>query len=258
MKNKFKYANLVYITLIIIFSLSLIYSSIKIFWWYKSNKENTKIKDEISDFIEVEEPTDIEGSIETEESTVKYKVDFTALKEMNTDVVAYLKVNNTKIDYVVVRGKDNSYYLKHNLNKEYNFAGWIFSDYRNKFDETDKNIVIFGHDTKDGSMFGSLKNILNSEWYDNEENMDVILVTENGTYIYKVFSVYKIKNEEYYINTVFNSEREYSNFLNTIKNRSIKNFNIELNSDDKILTLSTCANGGINRIVLHAKLDSNK
>ena len=81
---------------------------------------------------------------------------------------------------MVVNGNDNSYYLKHNFNKEYNIAGRIFSDYHNKFDETDKNIVIFGHNTKDGSMFGTLKNVLDKSWQENRDNLEIILITEIG------------------------------------------------------------------------------
>lgn len=106
---------------------------------------------------------------------------------------------------------------------------------------------------RDGSMFGSLKNILNEEWYNNTENMNITFLTENGNYIYKVFSIYKIESEDYYIKTNFKNDADYEKFLNIIKNRSIKNFDVKLNVDDKILTLSTCANNNKYRVVLQAK-----
>ena len=123
----------------------------------------------------------------------------------------------------------------------------------NKFDNTDKNIVIYGHNMRDESMFGSLKNILNKEWYNNAENNNITFLTEKENYIYKVFSIYKIESEDYYIKTEFKNDEDYEKFLNTIKNRSIKNFDINLNINDKIITLSTCANNNKYRIVLHAK-----
>ena len=132
-------------------------------------------------------------------------------------------------------------------------AGWIFADYRNKFDGTDKNIVVYGHNRKDRSMFGSLRNVLNSGWYNDEKNHDIIFITQNQNCIYKVFSVYQIEKESYYIKTEFSSNSEFEKFLKTIKSRSIKNFETNVSRKDSILTLSTCAGNDNDRIVLHAK-----
>lgn len=175
------------------------------------------------------------------------------LKDENSEFVAWIKVNNTNIDYPVVKTSNNSFYLNHSFDKSVNSAWWIFADYKNKFDGTDKNIAIYVHNMRDGSMFGSLKNILNEEWYNNTENMNITFLTENGNYIYKVFSIYKIESEDYYIKTNFKNDADYEKFLNIIKNRSIKNFDVKLNVDDKILTLSTCANNNKYRVVLQAK-----
>ena len=187
----------------------------------------------------------------------KYIVDFKKLKSENSDVVAYIKVNNTNIEYPIVKTSNNNFYLNHSFDKSKNSRGWIFADYKNKFDNTDKNIVIYGHNMRDESMFGSLKNILNEEWYNNAENKNITFLTEKGNYIYKVFSIYKIESEDYYIKTNFKNDEDYEKFLNTIKNRSIKNFDINLNINDKIITLSTCANNNKYRVVLHAKKVNN-
>ncbi|MBR6640742.1 MAG: class B sortase, partial [Clostridia bacterium] len=152
----------------------------------------------------------------------------------------------------VVQAKDNSYYLRKNLDKKYNIGGSIFMDYKNKLDGTDKNIVIYGHNMKNDSMFGTLKNILKEEWYNNEENYIINLTTEKEEKKYKVFSVYKIKTEDYYIDTEF-KENEFEKFINTLKDRSIKDFGTEIDEQDNILTLSTCADNNAYRIVLHAK-----
>jgi sortase B len=157
------------------------------------------------------------------------------------------------VEYPVVKSTNNSFYLNHSFDKSKNSAGWIFADYKNKFDNTDKNIVIYGHNMRDGSMFGSLKNILSSDWYDNEENTNITLYTENGERIYKVFSIYKIESEDYYIKTEFSNENEFEKFIEKLKKRSIKNFNIDISKEDSILTLSTCANNNKYRVVLHAK-----
>ncbi|MBR5369992.1 MAG: class B sortase, partial [Bacilli bacterium] len=191
------------------------------------------------------------------EITIKdnsYKVDFKSLKEKNSDTVAYIKVNNTNIDYVVVQTNNNDYYLKHNFNKEYNVAGWVFMDYRNKLDGTDKNIIIYGHNTKDNSMFDSLKNVLTKEWQTNKDNLFITLITESNEYKYQVFSTYEIKPEDFYITTNFKSTDNYVYFLNKISSRSNYNYKVELNEFDRILTLSSCLGEGQTRVVLHARL----
>ena len=239
---KKKYRVLLFVIFILICLIGLIYSLTNIINWKKDVDDNKDIVEEIKENITIDEEDD------------SIKIDFKSLKEQNSDVIAYIKVNGTNIDYVVVKGNDNSYYLKHNFNKEYNIAGWIFADYHNKFDETDKNIVIFGHNTKDGSMFGTLKNVLDKSWQENKDNLKITLITEKGQYKYQVFSTYSITPEDYYINTIFNSDDEYSKFINKIKSRSNYDYNVEVDSNDKVLTLSSCIGDGKKRVVLHGKL----
>ena len=240
-----KKTNIPIIILMIFFIILLFFSGTKIVIWYMNNQNNKKISDEIAEFVTVDETK--------EDDEEKYVVDFEKLKEKNSDIVAWLKVNGTNIETTVVKTTNNDYYLTHNFNKEYNSAGWIFADYKNKVDGTDKNIVIYGHNMRDDSMFGSLKNILNSDWYDNEENTNITLYTENEKCIYKVFSIYKIESEDYYITTEFENDKKFEQFVNTIKKRSIKEFDIDVSESDNILTLSTCANNNKYRVVLHAK-----
>ena len=114
------------------------------------------------------------------------EINFEELKSQNSDTVFYLKVNNTNISYPVVKYSDNNYYLNHSFDKSKNSAGWLFADYKNKLDGTDKNIVVYGYNRRDGSMFGTLKNILNKEWYDNTDNMDIVYMDIRGKHIYKV------------------------------------------------------------------------
>lgn len=226
----------------LIFITMLIYSLVQITIWYINTNQNQKIEKEIQNSI----------TIETSINNETYNIDFNALKQTNTDAVAFLKVNGTNIEYIVVKGNDNEHYLNHNFEKKYNKAGWIFMDYKNKLDGTDKNIVIYGHNMRDGSMFGTLKDTLKEEWYNNEENKYITLITENEQLTYQIFSIYQIEKEDYYINTNFTIE-EFELFIKTIKERSIKDFNTDLTTQDSILTLSTCANNNKYRVVLHAK-----
>lgn len=231
----------------VFFIIGIITSITYITNWYISNKQNEKLTEKASNAVTIEEITTEENVIVSE-----YKIDFQELKKINNEVVAWLKVNGTEIEYPIVQTKDNKYYLKRNLEKKYNIAGWVFLDYKNKLDNNDKNIVIYGHNVKDNSMFGSLKNVLTEEWINNKDNHIIEFITESENQKYQVFSVYKIKKEDYYIKTDFN-ESEFSSFIKKIKQRSIHNFNINVTEEDTILTLSTCATNDNYRVVLHAK-----
>lgn len=241
-KNKKKNCKKIYIFFLIIFLIMFLISLYKIIEWKIYNNADEKILEELENTI----------NIEAYDDDLTYNIDFKTLKEKNHDMVAWIKVNGTSIEYPVVQTTNNNYYLKYNFYKEYNPSGWIFADYRNKLDGTDNNIIVYGHNVKDGSMFNSLKNVLKSEWYENKDNSKIIFVTENEIQQYEVFSVYKILDEGYYIKTEFENN-EFGNFLNTIKKRSIYDFNVELSETNQILTLSTCASNNAYRIVVHAK-----
>ncbi len=237
-----KKKNKILITLIqIVLIAVIIFSGIKIIEWIKSNKKNKDIMSEIKENVVINN--------EMDSNNEEYKIDFAKLKQKNSDAIAWIKVNGTDIDFPVVKGTDNSYYLTHNFDKEKNKAGWIFADYRNKFDGTDKNIIIYGHNMKNGSMFASLKDVIKEEWYNNENNKYIALITENENCKYQVFSVYQIETEEYYLQTNISNFKE---FVEKIKGRSKKDFNVDIKETDSILTLSTCADNTKYRVVLHA------
>ena len=230
---------------LIIFLCLMFFSGHKIITWIIENNQSKQLVEEVANTVTV--------VIEKETKKEKYDIDFKSLKEKNADVVAWLKVNGTNIEFPVVQGTNNYYYLTHSLDESVNSAGWIFMDYKNKLDGTDKNIVVYGHNRRDDSMFGTLKNILNEEWYENKENYIIPFITENKKSEYQVFSIYTVEAEDYYITTEFDSTAEYDEFIDDIENRSIKNFGINVKSSDNILTLSTCADNSKYRVVLHAK-----
>ncbi len=185
----------------------------------------------------------------TVEKDEHINVDFDELKKINSDTVGYINVPNTNVDYVVVKGKNNDYYLKHNFNKKKNIAGWIFADYRNRIDGEDNNLIIYGHETHDGSMFGSLSNLLEEDSINNN-NLVINFITTSGAKQYQVFSIYTIKPEEHYITTEF-KKNEFEEFKKEMKERSKYKVDIDI-SDKNIITLSTCANHGAKRLVVHA------
>jgi len=233
---------------LIVFIILLIFSSIKVFNYIRDSNKNKAITDKISKSIIVEDTSDNNKN----EKNNKYKIDFKTLKEQNSDTIGFIKVNGTDVETVVVKGNDNNYYLSHNFEKQSNVAGWIFADYRNKLDGTDKNIIIYGHNMRNNTMFGTLKNILSKDWQENEENRFITFVTENEESTYEVFSVYQIEAEDYYIKVDFSKEG-FKEYIDDMKSRSRFDFNVDVNEDDSILSLSTCANDNKYRVVLHAK-----
>lgn len=218
----------------------------QLIYWYIENKKNNNMLDDIMSGQTTED-------VVVGDETIKVlRPDFDELLEKNGDTVGWLTVKGTRINYPVVHYKDNDYYLTHSFDKSYNSAGWIFANYINKFDGTDKNISIFGHNRRDGSMFCTLKDTIKKEWYTNPDNYTITFDTPSGIGVYKVFSNYQIRSESYYLTNSFKDEQEYKTFLNTITSRSVYNYGIKPNENDKIITLSTCANDNTYRVVLHA------
>lgn len=266
-KKKRKIKRWVWIFFLVIFICIIIFSSIKIILWMKDNKETSDTVNNINKITNIEEKKDDENTELVNEPEDKSKendywyyikfplidVDINALKSKNSDTIGWINVNNTNINYPYVQGKDNSYYLTHSYDKSYNEAGWVFLDYRNSSALSDKNNILYAHSRLDKTMFGSLSKTLKSNWYNNKDNHIIRLSTESENTMWQIFSVYKIPEESYYITTNFNTDSEYETFLNTIKERSIHNFNTTLTVKDKILTLSTCYSD-TERTVVHAKL----
>lgn len=259
---KKKYA----IVLFILFATLSIYSVSNIIRWIFDNKNTAKELEKINENVEVDE---VEDSVNTqiinppeEKLDNPYwdyikmnliNVDFAQLKAQNNDTAGWIQVNGTNINYPFVQTTDNSYYLKKDFNKKYNSAGWVFMDYRNNLQNFDKNTIIYAHGRINGTMFGSLKNIIESNWYSNKNNHIVKISTEYENTMWQVFSIYRIPETSDYLKTTFNDNEKYIDFLNMIQNRSEFKFDVSLNEKDKILTLSTCYKES-DRVVLHAKL----
>lgn len=265
-KIKIKWKNIILILIIITSFITLLISIFNIIKWkIDSNKTNYEITN-IQENINVEEIQDTENTeiiepvIEVPKENPYWdyinmnmiNVDFNGLKRTNPDVVGWLKVNGTNINYPFVQSSDNDYYLTHSFNKSYNGGGWVFLDYRNN-GTNNKNTIIYAHGRSDKTMFGTLKNVLNNGWLNNTNNYVIKISTETENSLWQIFSVYRIPTTSDYLQTNFNDETEYQNFLDMIKDRSSHNFDTNVASTDNILTLSTCYNNS-DKIVVHAKL----
>lgn len=257
-KNVTKKKFHLFLSLIMLVSLvAIIWSSYNIVVWYFENKKSSEMIEDIRSSISFEETVIIDDetvTIDGEPQKERKAVDFSELLEKNPDTVGWIKVNNSQIDYPVVQSTDNSFYLNRSFDKSYNSAGWIFADYRNKFDGTDKNIVLYGHHRKDGSMFGTVKNALDTSWCENENNQIITFYTPTGTLHYQIFSSYKVPAENYYTTIGFSNTLEYINFLKELERRSVYNYNVALDENLSIITFSTCGATSKHRFVIHAQL----
>ncbi|MEG1892615.1 MAG: class B sortase [Bacilli bacterium] len=268
LRLKKKY-NIMIASILFVVSISfLLLSSYKLYNWCKDNfkvKEVTKniVDDTIIDEIKDSSNTIIFNEPEKIDPKNDYwdyikvplmNVDFNELLKKNKETVGWLKVNGTSINYPFVKTTNNEYYLTHAIDRTRNNAGWLFMDYRNNTKEYDKNTIIYGHARVNNTMFGTLKKILNTSWQENKDNQVIKISTPYENTSWQVFSVYSIPVESYYLQTNFNNNEDYLDFLKTINERSFHKYDVSLNEMDKILTLSTCLNDVNSRVVLHAKL----
>lgn len=180
---------------------------------------------------------------------------FHALHEINNDIVGWITIEDTIIDYPIVQTTDNEYYLNQNYREEKSRAGSIFMDYRNNLYTENENIILYGHRMKDETMFSQLTKYENKDFFDTHKY--VYFDTLFGSYNAEVFAVYYTTTDFDYIQTEFNSKEEYKQLLDEIKVKSFFESDIEVNENEQIITLSTCdytLDPDEGRFVVHAKV----
>lgn len=264
--RKIKWTNVLLVSFMFLCISLLIISINEGINWYKDSKN---IDEQINEIITKSNLTIVSDGINTEiinqanaDEFDPYwdyikmnliNVDFEELINDNSDTVGWIQVNGTNINYPIVQTTNNEYYLTRAFDKSYNDAGWVFMDYRNNAEDFNKNTIIYAHSRLDKTMFGSLKNILRSGWLDDSDNYVIKLSTPYENTLWQVFSVYHLPTTSDYLKVNFTSDSDYNDFLNMISSRTAYNFGTSVNTDDKILTLSTCyAND--EKLVVHAKL----
>lgn len=237
---------------IIICIIVIIFSSYNIIAWFIENNKGTKTLANIKN----ETTITYENISINNEVIQKPSYDFTNLLTKNDNTIGWIHVNNTNIDYPVVQYTDNDYYLNHSFDKSENSAGWIFADYQNKCNNSDYNTVIYGHNRKDKSMFGSLKNVLKYDWYSNENNLYISFSTLNESHIYKIFStiICNESNVGEYTRIEFSDNSDFLNYINDLKKSSSYNFNTNLEDSTNIITLYTCYGLNNQRLLVYAVL----
>lgn len=271
-KNAFKQLNLnlirISMLILIVVAFGIAYGERIIFARDKDNTDEVIDTNEYSVIIE-SEPLVEQNGTEDEQSDIEqviieppsvnpyykqYTEKFAELKAINPDTIGWLKINNTNVNYPVVHTTDNEYYLNHSFDKSTNTFGWIYADYRSNFDVLNQNTILYGHNVIGTDLLlSTMEKIVEPSWYNNEENLTITFNTEKENIKWKIFSIYTIAVTNDYLITNFSSETSFLSFVQKLKDRSIRDFNIEISGSDKILTISTCYKDSSKRVVLHAK-----
>lgn len=180
-------------------------------------------------------------------------IDWAALKKINSEIVAWIQLNDTHIDYPVLyhKGDDRTYqyYLSHNYKREYDSFGSVFLDYRCTKGIDSKNIVMHAHHIQDGSMFGDLMKYGgttgNLDFYKKAPTIRFDTPEAKGTY--KIISVFKtntLSSHGEFFNYMignFQNEKDFMNYVYNVRVRSLFNCPVDVNEDDELITLSTCS-----------------
>lgn len=180
---------------------------------------------------------------------------FNKLEAINKDIVGWIQLKGTTLNYPVLQGKTNHEYLRQDFEHEKSRKGSIFMDYRNSVKNPNLNTIIYGHHMGDDTMFDVLEKYLKQEYY--HRHQDIQYDTKYGKYKLQVFSAYQTTTKDNYIQTDFASSSEFQQFINKTKQKSVIQSHVEVSNQDKLVTLSTCENAynqTSGRIVVVAKL----
>lgn len=224
---------------------------------YLEYKEGTDEYDELRQYVKEELP-EVEfgedGLAEPgEEVEREQRIAFEELRALNEDVIGWIEIPDTEISYPLLQGEDDAQYLRTTFSGTKNTAGSIFVEAENKADLTDPHTIIYGHNMKNGSMFGSLKEYHAASYLVDHPMFYIDL--EDGTHAYQIFSCYETTSDDDTYTIGFGSvnDGQYAQYLQMIKGRSEYDTGIEVSKGDRVVTLSTCAKSSARRFVVHGK-----
>ncbi len=187
----------------------------------------------------------------------EFSVNYPGLRKINDEIVGWIRVPDTTINYPIMQTGDNNYYLTHTFEHNTNIAGSIFLDFRNAADFSDRNTIIYGHHIKNGKMFADLRHYTDEEFY-REHPVIYLNTPEEGNVEYEIFSFYLTGNyRDTYGETYtyqFSDDESYRDYLNMIVSQSQYDTGVDVSTDDSIITLSTCTNRTDDeRYIVHAR-----
>lgn len=178
-------------------------------------------------------------------------IDFASLQAINEDIIGWIEVEALDINYPVVIGEDNDYYLHRTFRRQDNFAGSIFLDYMCRPNFSGRNTIVYGHNMKNGSMFGSLKEFRNQETYDKSPYFWIY--TKDRIYQYEIFSCAEVGTYSEVYQIDFGTPEEFQNFIDVAKSRSVVGNDVDVSLRDTVVTLSTCTGNTETRFVVQGK-----
>lgn len=186
-------------------------------------------------------------------STMVVQKEFVSLLDQNADTVGWLAISGTRIDYPVLQGDDNSFYMENDFNKNKAVQGSIFLDASCDYSNMEGNYVLYGHNMKDGGMFADLLKYKEKDFF--EENSIIVFNTIYRDYKWEIFSVYVAPVSFNYIDTTFLTQESWEKYISNCKCKSMYENDVVPEADDIVLTLSTCAYDFDNaRFVVQARM----
>lgn len=221
---------------------------------YVSEQNAGKFYEDIKVDLDIEPIMDV-PQFETEK--IENPIDFTSLTAKYPDVYAWITIPGTKIDYPIVQhATDNGYYLDHTVDGRKRVEGSIFTEAYNEKDFSDPNTLIYGHNMKNGSMFKGLHQYKDKKFM--EEHDEILIYQEGKVLKYKVFAAYVYDSRHILMSFDFDDENIYQYYLNSVLTKRDISSNIDttvnVTTDDRIITLSTCNNNDSQRYLVQAVL----
>ncbi|MEK5334210.1 class B sortase [Lysinibacillus sp. FSL W8-0992] len=228
-----------------------------VYTYYESSKSLKEVQTIYAETLATIQKEVVDEEISDAEIKSKYTIrpQFHDLLAVNDRIVGWISVDNTKLNNPILHADNNEFYLNHNYKDRESRAGSVFMDYRNDTLDISRNTILYGHAMKDGTMFGSLKNYLNQDYANAHPT--IYLDTLYEGYDVEVFAAYETTIDFYYIETEFKTDEEFIQFIGEVQKRSTIDMNVDVGSDDKIITLSTCKDSVISddhRFVVQGKL----
>lgn len=234
-KKTNRLTKIIFIFFIIIFVCGIVYLTYYLYDRNKNNKDNEEILNDI----------EIDESKITETKTERM-LQLEELQKENEEIIGWLEIEGTNINYPVLQASDNDYYLTHNYKKEKASTGSIFLDKDFDLINGSSNYLIYGHRNKSGLMFEDLMKYAKEDFY--KEHTKIRFTTNKDDSIYEILSVFYsrvyYKSEQnvfrYYYFVNANNEQEYNDFVNNAKKVSLYDTGVTAEYGDQLLTLSTC------------------
>lgn len=192
-----------------------------------------------------------------DENLIDNPIDFEAVQAQNDEIYSWIYIPDTNVNYPVCRSKTNdNFYLDHDIYGNYSFAGAIYSQYCNSIYMHDRVTVLYGHNMADGSMFGDLYKFTDEDFFNEHEYF--YIYRPNHKLTYRIASIYSYDDRHIMNSFDFDDDKVFQEYLDYIQNprsfTKVVRDDLNLSTDDKIVTLSTCLNSGDGRLLLQGVL----